>query len=141
MRLANFVQRFGLPSLIPFIVEEAGFDAMQRSLLLAGFFPGYMATQIPAGVLSGVFGFRQMLSGNLFGNALALALTPAAAAASARAGRVLPLCACFTVMGLLQGPLVPAMAVCHRNWMLPGQERAWGLRIYSLGGGVSRGRH
>lgn len=135
VRLVNFVQRLGLPSLIPFIVTEYGFSEGQRAVLLGGFFPGYCLTMIPAGIISTRVGYKSLLSINLAGNALVLLATPVAASLSTSLG-VAPLFCCFTVMGLLQGPLVPAMAVCHRNWMPAGPERAWGLRIYSLGGRV-----
>ena len=78
-----------------------------------------MLSQIPAGIVSTMFGFKNILTVNLAGNALVLLLTPLAARGSASLG-IAPLFCCFTAMGLLQGPLVPAMAVCHRSWMPPG---------------------
>lgn len=124
-------RRLGLPSLIPFIVNEYQFSEAQRALLLGGFFPGYCLTMVPAGLISTRFGYKNILSLNLAGNALVLLATPIFAGLSPRLG-VAPLFCCFTTMGLLQGPLVPAMAVCHRNWMPAGPERAWGLRMYRL---------
>ena len=128
-------RRLGLPSLIPFIVNEYQFSEAQRALLLGGFFPGYCLTMVPAGLISTRFGYKNILSLNLAGNALVLLATPIFAGLSPRLG-VAPLFCCFATMGLLQGPLVPAMALCHRNWMPAGPERAWGLRMYSLGGRV-----
>ena len=44
--MINFLLRNGIPNLVPFIVQEQGYSASEAALLLAGFFPGYMVTQV-----------------------------------------------------------------------------------------------
>jgi hypothetical protein len=45
-QMCNYVVRQALPSLIPLIAAAAGYSAAERALLLASFFPGYLATQV-----------------------------------------------------------------------------------------------
>lgn len=113
---------------MPFIVEEQNYSAAQAALLLAGFFPGYMVTQVPGGWASQRFGAKIVNGLNLGGQALFLLLLPAAA----KLGPV-ALAVALTCLGLCQGPLVPAQAVLQRNWMPAGPERAWVGRITQMG--------
>ena len=98
---------------IPFIVADLGLSANQSAKLLVAFFPGYVITQIPEGMLAEIVGgkgrsfpsegndlpFRRGCNSsgkadrrqegqnvsfcNVFGNGLMLILAPLAAAATA----------------------------------------------------------
>ena len=129
----NFLLRQGIPQMIPFISGEMNFSAAQNALLLAGFFPGYMVTQIPGGWAAQIFGARVLNFINLAGQTVCLALLPTCASLGA-----VPLAAVFTCLGLCQGPLVPAQAVLQRHWMPLGGERAWASRMTQIGQRVGK---
>ena len=129
----NFLLRQGIPSMIPFIATEFSWTAAEQAVLLAGFFPGYMITQVPGGWAAQVFGGKLVNCLNLFGQSVFLALLPSAARLGA-----LPLAGIFTCLGLCQGPLVPAQAVLQRYWMPLGGERAWASRMTQIGQRVGK---
>ena len=124
----NFLLRQGIPTMIPFISAEFKWSSAQQAMLLAGFFPGYMLTQVPGGWAAQLLGGKFVNGLNLGGQTLFLALLPS----SARFG-ALPLAAIFTCLGMCQGPLVPAQAVLQRHWMPLGGERAWASRMTQIG--------
>ena len=126
--MMNFLLRNGIPNLVPFIVQEQGYSASEAALLLAGFFPGYMITQVPGGWASQRFGAKLVNSLNIGGQALFLALLPVAARFGVRSLAVV-----LTCLGMCQGPLVPAQAVVQRHWMPAGPERAWVSRLTQVG--------
>jgi ACS family sodium-dependent inorganic phosphate cotransporter len=124
----NFLLRQGIPTLIPFITAEYGWSSTEAALLLSGFFPGYMLTQIPGGWAAQVCGGKAINALNLGGQTLFLLALPVAARAGA-----MPLAGVLTCLGLCQGPLVPAQAVVQRHWMPAGPERAWASRVTQIG--------
>ena len=126
--MINFLLRNGIPNLVPFIVEEQGYSASEAALLLAGFFPGYMITQVPGGWASQRFGAKVVNSLNVGGQALFLVLLPAAAKLGVTSVAVV-----LTCLGMCQGPLVPAQAVVQRHWLPAGPERAWVSRLTQVG--------
>ncbi len=126
--MINFLLRNGIPNLVPFIVQEQGYSASEAALLLAGFFPGYMVTQVPGGWASQRFGAKVVNSLNVGGQALFLVLLPAAAKMGVRSVAVV-----LTCLGMCQGPLVPAQAVVQRHWLPAGPERAWVSRLTQVG--------
>ena len=50
--LITYVPRLSFPVLAPFIVAERALSDAQRAQLLGSFFPGYMATMIPLGLMA-----------------------------------------------------------------------------------------
>ena len=65
---------------IPFIIADLGPSANHSAKPLVAFFPGYVTTQIPEGMLAQIVGGKIVTFCNLFGNGLMLALAPLAAA-------------------------------------------------------------
>ena len=135
-QMANYVVRQSLPSLIPLIAKSAGFGTSEVALLLASFFPGYLLTQVPAGVLAQKFGAKPLLTVNLAGTAALMLLLPAAA--RVQRGGAYVLATLFTVLGLIQGSLVPCSSQMQKDWLTDGPERAFALRLMGLGGTVSQ---
>ena len=122
--------RWGLPSLIPFIVEAEGFSAGSAALLLGAFFPGYLAMMMPSGWAAQKLGGKGVLTAGQLGTGVLLLLAPLCR-------RVPALCAVLTVMGCCQAPLIPAQAVLKRAWVPTGQDRPIALRVLSLGSKAS----
>jgi ACS family sodium-dependent inorganic phosphate cotransporter len=129
----NFLLRQGIPMMIIPIAAEYAWSGGQQAILLAGFFPGYMLTQVPGGWAAQVFGGKLVNALNLGGQTAFLALLPSAARLGAW-----PLALVFTCLGLCQGPLVPAQAVLQRHWMPLGGERAWASRMTQIGQRVGK---
>ena len=78
--LCNFSIRYMLAPLASvFIAAEYGYSEAQKAALLGAFFPGYMVTQFPAGVLAQMVGGKGVLTANLLGHATMLLALPAAA--------------------------------------------------------------
>ena len=128
----NHVIRSAVPPLVPFIVQEFGFDNGEAAVLLSAFFQGYLLTQLPGGWAAQKWGAKAVAQLNLAGNT-ALLLLPMLAG---RGVRALSLCLCL--IGLCQGPLVPSVSVLQRNWLPNGPMRAWALTFVSMGGRLAR---
>ena len=79
--LSYAVHRYSLAPLTSvFAAMELGYTDAQKAYLLGAFFPGYIASQFPAGILSQLIGGKVMLTANLVGHALFMLLLPSAAA-------------------------------------------------------------
>ena len=115
---SNYVPRLAIPSIVPFLVREYGFNDIERAGLLASFTPGYVLTQIPGGTLTAHFGPVAMLCFNNLGSCVALLALPMAAARSARMVWL-----CFASMGVMQGLFVAPQAALTTNWLPRGPER------------------
>lgn len=60
--LFSFITRFTWPPLISVIVPDLGMNMGQAGAFMSAFYLGYVATQIPAGLLADRFGVRLILS-------------------------------------------------------------------------------
>ena len=100
----NHVIRSAVPPLVPFIVQEFGFDNGEAAVLLSAFFQGYLLTQLPGGWAAQKWGAKAVAQLNLAGNT-ALLLLPMLAGRGVRA-----LSFCLCLIGLCQGPLMPCKA-------------------------------
>ena len=128
--LANFAVRYALPPLQLFIAAELSLTVKQRSAMLGAFFPGYIATQFPAGLAVQLWGPKPLVTANLVGHAIFLGILPAAARAAGCPG----IYACLVGIGLSQGPLGPCHAA-NKVACIPaaGPERAWAMTLTSIG--------
>ena len=123
------VPRYSLAPLTSvFAAMELGYTDAQKAYLLGAFFPGYIASQFPAGILSQLVGGKVMLTANLVGHALFVLLLPSAAALGYRW-----LGACLCCIGLVQGPMGPAQQKIKTAWLPVGPDRALALQIIALG--------
>ena len=114
--LMNHTIRSALPMTIPFIVADLGLSANQSAKLLAAFFPGYVITQIPGGMLAQIVGGKIVTFCNLFGNGLMLALAPLAAATASpvNAMAVAFFAAGTRPLGTCPGPAFASRVIfCH----------------------------
>ena len=139
LRCATHTGHSGIPAWIPFVVASLNFSDVERAMLMASFFPGYLCTQIPgrsstqpsaclehtggtaraphalhrradhracAGAwLIQRIGAKAVLFWDMAATAALCLLVPAAA----RSARLLAVL--LTVMGVVSGPLIPAMQV------------------------------
>lgn len=60
--LFSFITRFTWPPLISVIVPDLGMNMGQAGAFMSAFYLGYVATQIPAGILADKFGVRIILA-------------------------------------------------------------------------------
>ena len=75
----HFLTREMAPMLIPMICSEFGYTSQQTGLLLGSYFPGYIVGQIPAAMLAGKIGCRNVLTLSNMATILIAAATPLAA--------------------------------------------------------------
>jgi ACS family sodium-dependent inorganic phosphate cotransporter len=132
-QLFVYLTRFGYPYLVPFIVQEYGFNAAQRAQLLSIFVPGYVITQIPGGYYAQKFGAKPMLIVNLVGMATIMAVLPSAGALG-----VTGVSACLFGLGVMSGPFIPASTLMKVNWVPYGPTRAWAMYVISLGSNLAK---
>eukprot|EP01052_Picozoa_sp_SAG31_P036487 SAG31_NODE_4561_length_3136_cov_4.102733_3_plen_319_part_00 len=127
---ANFAVRYALPPLQIFIASELRLSVQQRSALLGAFFSGYIATQFPAGLAVQRWGPKPIVTANLVGHALFLAVLPVVA----HRGGSAAIYACLAGIGLSQGPLGPTHAA-NKVACVPaaGSARAWALTVTGIG--------
>ena len=126
----NWVPKTSLPSLIPLMAAAKGWDENQVAMLLSAFFPGYLATQLPGSYVIQKIGPKAVQTVNMLATSAILLLAPLTDSAST-------LAALLAVMGVVQGPFIPAMNCLKRNWMPQGAERAFATRVVGLGNNVS----
>lgn len=126
----NWVPKTSLPSLIPLMAAAKGWDENQVAMLLSSFFPGYLATQLPGSYLIQKIGPKTVQTINMLSTALILLVAPLTSSAYT-------LAALLGLMGVVQGPFIPAMNCLKRNWMPQGAERAFATRVVGLGNNVS----
>ena len=125
--------RYSLPPLQRFIAQELGLGEAQRAALLGAFFSGYIVTQFPAGLAVQRVGPKPIVTANLLGHAIFLALLPAAARFGSGG-----IYACLVGIGLSQGPLGP----CHAAQKVDcvpstGPLRAYALTLSSIGSKIA----
>eukprot|EP01051_Picozoa_sp_SAG22_P026120 SAG22_NODE_8081_length_685_cov_0.875427_1_plen_169_part_10 len=123
--------RNAFPSLIPFIVLDSGFSDRQRASLLSAFWAGYSTSPLLGAPVVQKYGGKGILTAAMAGTGAVFTLLPAAAAASAGGG-IAALVAMIGGIGLLQGPLAPAMSELNRVWMPMGSERIWAQRAQGV---------
>ena len=125
-----FSTRYSLAPLVSvFIAAQAGYTAAQKTYLLSAFFPGYVASMVPGGILASVYGGKRVFSVVLWGHALFAALIPAAVREGPTA-----LWACLCAIGLCQGPLFGAQKSAQAAWLpSDGPTRARALMVVNLG--------
>lgn len=126
---SNYLVRNALPSLLPFVAQARGFTTAQLAMLLAAFFPGYLCTQVPAGILSARLGPKILLTGNMVATSVLTLAMPLVSRSGA-----MPMAALLTTMGLCQGSLVPCASQMERNWLPTGPERPIVERIMQVFG-------
>ena len=129
----NWVIRTAINTLIPFICTEHSFNEDQRALLLAAFYPGYVAAHIPGGYAVQRFGGKLLLTLNMAVGAIVCALIPLAASLP-HSVRAAALAALLAALGVCQGPLIPALQTMRKDWIPKGPGRALALRLQDLGG-------
>eukprot|EP01045_Picozoa_sp_COSAG04_P047553 COSAG04_NODE_17807_length_458_cov_1.119777_1_plen_125_part_10 len=91
-----------------------------------------LVTHIPGGWAVQQFGGKAVLSANMLGTAVLCLLIPLTARATP-ALRAYALSAAFAMLGLCQGPLVPALMQMRRDWLPKGEGRPFALRLQALG--------
>ena len=131
---SDILCRNSVSFIVPFIVEAHGFTEAEAAMLLAGFFPGYVVTQIPAGLIARSVGEKALTTVNICANAVFFCLLPAAASLGAG-----PLAVCLTTMGLFQGTIVPCIVGLQVYWLpKDGKEKIWASRSLPLGSVVAQ---
>lgn len=96
---------------------------------MGAFFSGYIVTQFPAGLAVQRLGPKPIVTLNLIGHAVCLALLPAAARFGSSG-----VYACLVGVGLSQGPLGPCHAANKVAYVpATGPLRAWSLTLTSIG--------
>jgi hypothetical protein len=131
--LVNYLCRLSIPFVVPFICAEGGYTDVQRAMLLNAFTPGYVLTQVPAAAMINKIGAKAVLTINNLGMLVALALLPTAARTGATA-----VAACFTALGIVQGPYVTATTWMTKHWVPVGPERPLGIMIIRNGSNISK---
>lgn len=131
--LVNYLCRLSIPFVVPFICAEGGYSDVQRAMLLNAFTPGYVLTQVPAAAMINKIGAKAVLTINNLGMLVALVLLPTAARTGATA-----VAACFTTLGIVQGPYVTATTWMTKHWVPVGPERPLGIMIIRNGSNISK---
>ena len=62
--LLSFVDRLSWPPVMPLVSKELGMTAKQAGSYMTAFYIGYVATQLPGGLLTDRFGYRKVLLGS-----------------------------------------------------------------------------
>lgn len=113
---------------VPFICDEYAFSEAAQARLLGAFFPAYMITMVPLGWVAQKHGPKIVLQLGNIGTAVAMLLLPSMARGGANAASL-----CFFLLGLLQGPFVPAHNEMKRAWVTEGPGKPLALMIIGLG--------
>eukprot|EP01052_Picozoa_sp_SAG31_P027534 SAG31_NODE_2584_length_5434_cov_3.784067_4_plen_447_part_00 len=129
-QFANYFVRNSLSALVQVASKQLGMSDSEKAVLLAAHTPGYLLTQLPAGMLTQNWGAKRLLLINTTGAGLTLLAIPAAA----KLGGPRALAAAIALMALFHGPFMPAQTEMKRNWLKAGSQRAWGTRLITLGG-------
>ena len=132
----NYVTRFAIPYLVPFVCQRFGFSERERARLLNAFQPGYVLTQIPGSWLSELLGPRLVLSLNNAAMATVLLAIPAAGRIAGAWG----VWGCIFTLGLVQGPFIIAQAVMNNRVMppSPSAERPISQMIIRVGNNIAK---
>ncbi|XP_042874626.1 putative inorganic phosphate cotransporter [Penaeus japonicus] len=100
-----------------FIPDEDGemeWDETIQGLVLAGFFYGYVVSQIPGGRMAELYGTRWVFGGCILAGGICALLSPVAARAHYGVFIALRI-----VQGIFQGVSWPAMHSCISHWIPP----------------------
>ena len=119
---------------LPRAQAEQGYSLAQKATLLAAFFPVFIPMQLVATWAIQRFGAKRISTIENSGIAVSLLAAPAAMAL----GGPLGLAACFTLLGVFQAPLFPAISVMKKQWTagVEPAHKAMLLRIMSVGGHI-----
>jgi hypothetical protein len=124
----NILARFSVGFLAPAAAAAHGFSEREAAILLGAFFPGYVLAMMPASFAIRALGEKAAVAANLLGTGAAFLVMPAAARIGA-----LPLAACLSLMGAVQGCIVPCVIGLQTAWIPPeGVEKVWAIRTCSL---------
>ncbi|XP_063597896.1 sialin-like [Penaeus indicus] len=93
---------------------EMDWDETIQGLILAGFFYGYVVSQIPGGRMAELYGTRWVFGGCILAGGVCALLSPVAARAHYGAFIALRI-----VQGIFQGVSWPAMHSCISHWIPP----------------------
>ncbi|ROT72606.1 Vesicular glutamate transporter [Penaeus vannamei] len=93
---------------------EMDWDETIQGLILAGFFYGYVVSQIPGGRMAELYGTRWVFGGCILAGGVCALLSPVAARAHYGAFIGLRI-----VQGIFQGVSWPAMHSCISHWIPP----------------------
>jgi MFS family permease len=121
--------RNAFPSLVPFIVMDRGLNLGQQASLLSSFWAGYATSPLLGAPVVQKYGGKGILTAAMGGTGVICVLLPLVVSAG---GGVVALSAMICAMGLLQGPLAPAMSELNRVWMPLGTERIWAQRAQGV---------
>ena len=117
--------RAGIPMLAPIVSSDLGFSDSQNAMVISGFFQGYIITQVPAAPIVQAVGPKIMLTGAMTGTAILFVLAPILARSTHAATMLM---FNFMLMGMIQGPLAPAMSQINAAWLPGGIEQVWAFR-------------
>ena len=134
--LMNYLTRFSIPYIVPFICQQYGFSELERARLLNAFQPGYVLTQIPGSWLAENLGSRNVLGLNNAVMASVLLAIPTAG----RLGGAWAVWGCIFSLGLVQGPFIIAQAVMNNGIMppSPSPERPLSQMIVRVGNNCAK---
>jgi hypothetical protein len=95
---------------------------------------GYIAAQIPGGLVAGRVGGKAVMTWISYAMAAALLALPAVAGGtSAR-----PAALCLAAIGVAQAPMRPAQTLMTYNWVPQGPSRAYYMMVISLGSAMAK---
>eukprot|EP01052_Picozoa_sp_SAG31_P018647 SAG31_NODE_1329_length_8753_cov_4.101225_6_plen_311_part_00 len=126
--MTNYLTRLAVPYLVAFIVRDMSFSETQRAMLLNSFTPGYVITQIPAGMCVQRWGCKPVIAANGLGIVAVMAALPLAAKRGAAA-----VSGCLFSFGMVQSTFAPALWTIKSTWIPQGPERAWAMMASGMG--------
>jgi MFS family permease len=134
--LVNYLTRFSVPYIVPFLCQQYGFSELERARLLNAFQPGYVLTQIPGSWLAEKLGPRNVLGLNNAVMAAVLLSIPVAG----RLGGAWAVWGCLFSLGLVQGPFIIGQAVLNNSVMppSPSPERPLSQMIIRIGNNMAK---
>lgn len=97
-----------------------------QALIFASFYIGYLATQVPAGVLSDVFGAKWILGIGTFLTVVGTLLSPLMITIESSTGLIL----LRILMGLGSGPMFPSTSVLMSHWVPPSYRGKVGAVVF-----------
>lgn len=98
-----------------------------QGYILASFFYGYVATQIPFGILAKRYGALKFLGYGMLVNSVFAFLVPVAA----KQGGWFWLCVIRLIQGLGEGPIVPCTHALLAKWIPPNERSRMGAFVYA----------
>ncbi|XP_063384126.1 putative inorganic phosphate cotransporter [Cydia fagiglandana] len=98
-----------------------------QDLILSSFFWGYIVLQIPAGMIAGRFGGKNLILTAMLSNGLVNLFVPYAA----QKGGWIAVCGCRILMGLTQGLLYPSLHGLLGQWSPVSERSRMGTIVYA----------